>query len=144
VNSKTTIQTVLLLLQLLRGYYFRRSASQALDDPAVVAAIKPELIWQLTSARDMTQQQVRRLACRTTANRLTPLPCIDACCMTSDSGAAQALQHMLCYMCVLTSTVSQAGSSALLEMLLRDQRPHDACKCMHSHATTPALSHTVG
>lgn len=48
-----------LRLQLLRAFHFKDSAAQTLDNPAVVSVIKPELIWQLTSARDMTQQQVR-------------------------------------------------------------------------------------
>jgi hypothetical protein len=47
-------------VQLLRAHYFKRFAVQLLDDPVVVSVIKPELIWQLESARDMTHQQVRQ------------------------------------------------------------------------------------
>ncbi|WIA30423.1 hypothetical protein OEZ86_000507 [Tetradesmus obliquus] len=42
----------------LRAHHFKRNAPHLLDDPAVVAAIKPELLWQLETARDMTQQQI--------------------------------------------------------------------------------------
>lgn len=46
-------------VQRLRAHHFKGNALHLLDDPAVVAAIKPELLWQLETARDMTQQQVR-------------------------------------------------------------------------------------
>ncbi|KAF6258940.1 amidase signature domain-containing protein [Scenedesmus sp. NREL 46B-D3] len=46
------------VFELLRAFHFKDSAAQTLDNPAVVSVIKPELIWQLASARDMTQQQV--------------------------------------------------------------------------------------